>query len=290
MEKPAAANPAPVAASPGRRRFLRGLLTAGLLTTPTGLYARCVEPYDLQVARVDLKLARWPADGSDLRIGHISDLHVDGHSAWARARHAVRLLMAQRPDAALITGDYITHVAHPWAERCAEALAPLTSLPHGAYAILGNHDYACGDADGISDQLRRAGIRVLRNQAVVLKGLQSVWLVGLESMSYHFDHVESALCEVPEEAVKLLLVHEPDYADRAPAGFALQFSGHSHGGQIRIPGMPPLHTPRYGRRYPEGLQRGPNHPVYTTRGVGMVGPHFRFCCPPEVGVLRIHAT
>ena len=96
-----------------------------------------------------------------------------------------------------------------------------------------------------------------------------------------------ALQGVPETAVKLLLMHEPDYADEAPPGFALQLSGHSHAGQIRIPGLPPLHCPEYGRRYPEGLQQTTHHPVYTTRGIGMIGPQMRFCCPPEVTILTI---
>ena len=83
----------------------------------------------------------------------------------------------------------------------------------------------------------------------------------------------------------MLLVHEPDYADEAPPGFALQLSGHSHGGQIRVPGLPPLHVPKYSTHYPEGLQQGPHHPVYTTRGVGTTGPPIRLFCPPEVTVL-----
>jgi hypothetical protein len=87
--------------------------------------------------------------------------------------------------------------------------------------------------------------------------------------------------------VKLLLIHEPDYADEAPASFALQFSGHSHGGQVRIPGLAPIIVPKYSRRYPEGLQRARHHMVYTTRGVGMVGPKFRLFCPPEVAVIRL---
>lgn len=67
-------------------------------------------------------------------------------------------------------------------------------------------------------------------------------------------------------------MHGLDYANAAPLGFGLQLSGHSHAGQIRIPGLPPLHCPEYGQKYPEGLQQAANHPVYTTRGVGMMGP------------------
>ena len=88
-----------------------------------------------------------------------------------------------------------------------------------------------------------------------------------------------------DDTVRLLLVHEPDYADESPAGFAMQFSGHSHAGQVRVPGLPPLYCPEYGRKYPEGLRHTLTHPVYTTRGVGMMGPQMRFCCPPEVTLL-----
>ena len=115
-------------------------------------------------------------------------------------------------------------------------------------------------------------------------------MVGLDDRYAGRQDVARALDSVPPDVCKLLLVHEPDYADEAPAGFALQLSGHSHGGQVRVPGLPPLHVPKYSTHYPEGLQQGPHHPVYTTRGVGTTGLPIRLFCPPEVTVLTLHAA
>ena len=112
--------------------------------------------------------------------------------------------------------------------------------------------------------------------------------MGLESCGNLVQDPVQALRGVPQDAVKILLVHEPDYADEAPVGFALQLSGHSHAGQIRLPGLPPLHCPVYGRKYPEGVQQANNHLVYTSRGVGMMGPQMRFCFQPEVTLLTIN--
>jgi hypothetical protein len=169
----------------------------------------------------------------------------------------------------------------------AAALRPLADVPHGAFAVLGNHDWWSGDPDYVADQLHSVGFTVLRNRSAPVKGSKELWVVGLEQRCDNLQDPVRALQGVPEDAVKLLLIHEPDFADEAPPGFALQFSGHSHGGQVRIPGLPPLIVPTYSRHYPEGLRQAPYHRVYTTRGVGMVSPRFRLCCPPEVAVIRL---
>lgn len=257
----------------------------------TALYAGEVEPEHLEVVRHDIKLAGWPAAASGLRIGQLSDLHCHDQRSLRRAERSVEMLLAQKPDIVFLTGDFVSS-SLGFVVACAETLAPLMAAPRGVFAVLGNHDWG-GRRTGnrtayVTRELKRIGVQVLRNRSVPLPGDSSVWLVGLDPRSMNAQNLALALDGVPEKAVKLLLVHEPDYADEAPAGFALQFSGHSHGGQIRLPGLPPLHCPSYGRQYPEGLQQAANHLVYTTRGIGMIGPQMRFCCPPEVTVLSLY--
>ena len=198
------------------------------------------------------------------------------------------MLLAQKPDVVLLTGDYVSgHQRTDWSSECALALAPLRAVRGGVFAILGNHDWWGVRPERVAGQLERGGFQVLRNQSAPLPGAPGVWLVGLDDRWMEAQNPSQALRGVPETALKILLVHEPDYADEAPRGFALQLSGHSHAGQIRLPGLPPLHCPQFGRRYPEGLQQTTQHPVYTTRGVGMMGPQVRTFCPPEVTVLTI---
>ena len=203
------------------------------------------------------------------------------------------MLLAQKPDVVFLTGDFVSSSSR-YVSACMEAIALVTAVPRGVFAVLGNHDWGGRHSRErpayVTRELESIGVQVLRNRSVPLPGLPSVWLVGLDPCSMHAQKPEKAMEQVPTEVVRLLLVHEPDYADQAPAGFALQFSGHSHGGQIRLPGLPPLHCPTYGSQYPEGLQQASNHLVYTTRGVGMIGPQMRFCCPPEVTILSLYSA
>ena len=281
--------PADQPQSPQRRRLIKRALVTGSLTVGAGgtCYAAYHEGDDLQITQQDVHLAGWPAAAAGLRVGQISDFHCTSAHSRERIRRAVHMLMAQSPDVVL-TGDYISqgHTVD-WIDSCAASLAPLTAAPHGAFAILGNHDWKGHQQERIAATLAQNGMHVLRNQSLPMPGAPGVWLVGLDDRSAKAQNCGLALAGVPPDALKILLIHEPDYADEAPAGFALQFSGHSHGGQIRIPGLPALYTPEYGRRYPEGLQKAKNHLVYTSRGIGMTGPQGRLNCPPEVNLIRL---
>ena len=281
--------------SVGRRRFLKTLAAGAAATVATPVYAHEIEAEHLEVVTRDVFLPNWPAHADGLRVGHLGDFHCHDDRAVARAARAAHLLLEQKPDVVFLTGDYITGRVdgggdfRPQAEACADALASLKAVPHGVFAVMGNHDLtrAATAFELCRTALERVGFHVLINQSAPLPGADGVWLVGLGSCSVKAQHMEGALAGVPAEAVRLLLVHEPDYADECPPGFALQFSGHSHGGQIRVPGLPPVYCPNYGRKYPEGLENTLMHPVYTTRGVGMMGPQMRLCCPPEVTLLTL---
>ncbi len=280
--------------SPARRRFLKRLGGAGLLGLAAVGVDQRGEADALAVAQVDVPLADWPAGAPPLTVGFLADMHCDGGHALWRTRRAVDLLLAQNPDVVFLGGDYITHAPGRWAGPAAEVLAALAVVPGGVFCVLGNHDwtnyrwYATG-AEEVARALSAVGFTVLRNGAAPLPTAPGAWVIGLDDVYARQQDVTQALQGVPADACKLLLVHEPDYADQSPPGFALQFSGHSHGGQIRVPGLPPLHVPEYATHYPEGLRQGPHHPVYTTRGVGTTGPPVRLFCPPEVTVLRLHS-
>lgn len=269
-----------------RRRFLGGgALAVGVFAGP---YAKWVEPNWVRVARLDIEIPGWPGHAAGLVIGQISDLHCDNAADARRTAHAARLLMAEKPDVVFVTGDYLSsHPVTPKITACLAGLQPLLSAPRGVFALLGNHDWWSNGAEEITARFNQAGFRMLRNEAVELPRTPGVWLVGLDDCFVGKQDVDRALRGVPKDALKLLLVHEPDYADESPPGFALQLSGHSHGGQVRIPGLPPLNLPFLGRHYYEGLTQSPHHPVYVTRGVGMVSPKIRLFCPPEVAVLRV---
>lgn len=278
-----------------RRRFLKTLAVGAVASVATPVYAYEYEPEQLEVTEREVRLPDWPAHADGLRIGHLGDFHCQDDRAAARTARAAQMLLALKPDIVLLTGDYITYFPDQPGEAgfarqaaaCTEALAPLKAAPRGVFAVMGNHDQTRNMFGTVWAALNQAGFHVLFNQSVPLPGAEGIWLVGLGSRSLSTQDPAKALAGVPPGATRLLLVHEPDYADESPAGFVLQLSGHSHAGQVRVPGLPPLYCPRYGRKYPEGLQHTLTHPVYTTRGVGMMAPQIRFCCPPEVTLLTL---
>jgi predicted MPP superfamily phosphohydrolase len=276
-----------------RRMFLKmagGVLalvgTGGL----TDAYAWNVEPQLLVVEEVHVSLPRLPQAFDGLVIGFLSDFHVNGPSSPALTARAAEMLMAYKPDLVALGGDFITRSADD-AASCVDALAQLRA-PLGVFGILGNHDYWAGDTERTVATLTRGGIRILRNESIPIGTDRSpLFLIGLDDLWEKHADLPRALSGVPRDVCKILLVHEPDFADEAAkAEIALQLSGHSHGGQVRLPffGAPIL--PYLATKYPIGLQRaGPFTQVYTTRGIGLINPAIRFNCPPEVTVLRMRA-
>jgi predicted MPP superfamily phosphohydrolase len=283
-----------IPASPARRRFLRGLVGAGLALAATGAgglaYAAAVEPGWLDLERVTVALPGLPRAWEGVRIVQLSDLHWGPYTGQREVRAAVQRANALEPHLVAVTGDFVLASAS-YAAPCARELAALLA-PLGVFATLGNHDYWT-DAAEVAAQLRGAGIRLLQNEAEPLVvGGARLWLAGLDDVWEGHHDLDAALAGVPQDEPALLLVHEPDVADQAAQSrhrLALQLSGHSHGGQVNLPllGRPVL--PRFGRRYPVGLQAvpGASLQVYTNRGVGVVAPPVRLGCRPELTELTL---
>ena len=279
---------------PSKKITRRRLLVKGFRTIVGLSLAALVEGERevdaFQVTHVDVPLARWPRGAGTLRIGLISDFHADTKHDVERTGRAARLVMEQKPDLVVLGGDYVTsHFQRRLLPAAIEALYPCAAAPRGAFAIMGNHDHWGNNAQFATAHLAKGGICVLNNRSVPIPGTDGLYLVGVDDPWCRKMDLARAVSGIPEGAVKILAMHEPDFADTIGPGFELQLSGHSHGGQIRIPWLPVLHTPKYGHKYPEGLQRAPHHWVYTTRGVGTVGPPIRLFCPPEITLLELHS-
>ena len=247
------------------------------------------ELYDLRLERVTLPFPNLPPALAGLRIAHLSDLHT---SRWIGADYlgaAVDLVLAQRPDLVVLTGDFLHHNRHVQrhAETCAGALARLRA-PLGVFAVLGNHDY-WGSPRMVVRAFQDVGIPTLVNQAQrVPVGDDALWLVGLDDARHGLPDLPRALADVPDDAFTVLLAHEPDVADVAHGyGVHLQLSGHSHGGQVHLPDVPTTWLPLLGRKYPRGLYRVGGMWLYTSRGLGSAFPPIRLNCPPEVTLLRL---
>ncbi len=143
----------------------------------------------------------------------------------------------------------------------------------------------------VAGALAQAGIQLLRNDGITIQsGQDSIYLAGIDSVCGGHPSPDSAFADRRTDLTTIVAVHEPDYilelAPRFPVD--LQLSGHSHGGQIRLPGVGPLILPPMGEVFSMGLYRVGNAQVYTTRGIGTIRVNARFNCPPEVTAITLH--
>jgi uncharacterized protein len=277
-------------ASVTRRRFFgRALAGAGFVAAVGAADVLFVEPRTLAIERINIELARLPQAFHGFRIAQISDIHFGPYMGRAGVQRAVDAATKFKPNLVVLTGDFVSHPFHRpngpeggrYAEPCADVLAAMKGVPK--IAVLGNHDHWT-DPNFIEGALRDRGITVLRNGAVSLERAKSrLWISGVDDVLVRAADLSQTLKSVPSDEATVLLAHEPDFADYA-ARFPidLQLSGHSHGGQVRLPGIGALILPSLARKYPIGLNRVGNLQVYTNRGLGVINPPVRFRCPPEV--------
>jgi predicted MPP superfamily phosphohydrolase len=254
--------------------------------------AHALNPYAPKLERVALTLPAGHETLDGLTIGFIADTHVGPYVSPEDVFRATSLLAREQPDIVLLGGDYIS--ASPrFAASAAAVLGELArAAPLGGYAVLGNHDTGeQGRAERVTAALESTGIRVLRNAAsAVHTGNGTLWIAGVDEALMARANPEVTFAGIPPGAAALALWHEPDYAGHTAAlGAFAQLSGHSHGGQVRLPGIGPLMLPTGGQRYVMGLNEASGMPVYTTRGVGVFVPPFRYNCPPEVTLVSLVA-
>lgn len=261
--------------------------------------ATLLEPNRPRLVRLEVPLRRLPAHFDGFTIVQLSDFHYDPHFSVVPIREAVRMCNDLFPDLVVLTGDFVSvpvfgsHKIEPAtadpAELCAHLLAGLRSR-FGSWAILGNHD-VFSDATVVTDSLSSAGIQVLRNQAApVEKDGARLWLAGVNDVLAAAADVDQALQGLSPDEPVILLAHEPDFADHvAKYPVDLQLSGHSHGGQVRLPLLGPLYLPELARKYPTGLRRIGPLTLYTNQGLGTLRIPVRLNCPPEVTHITLRA-
>lgn len=241
------------------------------------------------VTTVDVPLRDLPAGLHGFTVAQISDIHV-GPTIKAKYLHAiVKKVNALQADMVAVTGDLVDGSVRELSQHVAP-LAGLTST-HGTFFVTGNHEYYSG-ADAWIAELRRLGVQVLMNEHVVLRHREAALVVaGVADWSaHHFDESHrsdphAAMAGAPDDApVRMLLAHQPRSAGAAAeAGFHLQLSGHTHGGQF----LPWNLFVRFQQPFTAGLHRLKDLWVYTSRGTGYWGPPKRFGAPSEITHLRL---
>jgi hypothetical protein len=289
----------------GRRAVLRrglagatlggGALVAG--------YASLVEPRLPRVRRLVRSFAGLPRSLDGLRLVQLSDLHLGPYNSAAYLARCLRRANALEPDLVLLTGDYV-HGSPAYIAPVARLLGSLRAR-HGVLAVLGNHDH-WEDPEGCRRELRAQGIRLVDNTRLFLSAARrlgegspgdgGLCLAGVGDYWEDRCDLDAALGGVAATLPRILLCHNPDFAESESARSGrhrvdLMLSGHTHGGQVRLPGVRSIIVPSsYGSRYARGLCRGPAFPVYVSTGLGVTIFPVRLLCPPEITLLELRSA
>lgn len=267
-----------------RRSFLTvSALTAG--TAAIGTFQALGGP---KVYEVDVPLAGLPEEFDGYKIAQISDLHVGPTIGKKYVENVVKMTNSLTPDLVALTGDFVDGTV----EQLKKSIAPLAQITtkDGMFFSTGNHEYYWGVEQWL-EEFKNIGSQVLLNEHVVIKkGNSHVVLAGVtdvsggEHLSAHASDAKKSIEGAPPEAVKILLAHHPkSYEDAHAAGFHLQLSGHTHGGQFFPWGI----LVKFAHKYYKGLNRHENMWVYVNRGTGYWGPPLRFAIPAEITLLRL---
>ncbi|UCF27751.1 MAG: metallophosphoesterase [Chloroflexota bacterium] len=267
-----------------RKEFLKvaALAVSGGMLATTSYLAINDESQDPVVDRVPIRLKNLHPALEGFTILQMTDLHLYPMTQPPLIKKAVAMANSLKPDLVVLTGDYVWQVLEA-IDELAPILANLNAR-YGVYSTLGNHDYWL-DADVITATMEAAGLPVLVNQGLTIQqGGGSFYLAGLDDGWSGNPDLDATLEGSKAEDPVILLCHEPDLADpfSKDGRVDVQLSGHTHGGQIRIPGIGALILPYLGRKYDIGLYRVNDMLLYTNRGLGVISEPVRYNCPPEI--------
>lgn len=281
-----------------RRQFLFGSAATLAAGAGAGLYSYGPGRHHLDTIYHEVFIPDLPAAFEGFRIAQLSDFHFGPYAEADILQHAVDRVNAMQPDLVALTGDYITFLHYEEAKNLASA-NECASLLSGLkaplrYASLGNHDMP--DTPEVIQQILEAhNLPVLRNSNIPLdlRG-DRIWLAGLADVLFDDPDPQRALPTSRQGQPVIVLGHEPDYVDDVTNFCALSrnrcdlyLAGHTHGGQVNIPGLRRLALPQYGVKYIHGPFQVQNTLLYVNRGLGTVHMPLRFNAPPEITLFKL---
>jgi predicted MPP superfamily phosphohydrolase len=270
-----------------RRTFLKAAVVTVPAAAVGGASYSLYEAGAVVIERPEVAVPRLPAAFDGLRVAFLADIHHGPYVELDHVAAVVRTTLALQPDVVVLGGDYSTAEAR-YIGPCFEVLTGLKA-PLGVYGVLGNHDYWHGIAESHAG-FRASRIMEMTNAGVWLeRGSHRLRLAGVDDMWCGQTHPTSALGDARADDACVLVSHNPDFAEKLrDERVGLVLSGHTHGGQLYVPGFgAPIVPSRYGQKYLKGLVQAPATQVYVSRGLGTVAAPMRFRSPPELTLLTL---
>lgn len=244
----------------------------------------------VNVEYIKIEIPRLPTEFDQYKIIQLSDFHLGTLLNESHLNQIVDQTNSLKPDLVAITGDLVSSKPELYAPILINALSRLSTVD-GVVSVMGNHDHWT-DAAIIREIYKECQIIELRNQTYTIRRNNShIYIAGIDDYYVKKDDLNKVIVELPKSSPVILLAHEPDYADISSrcGKFALQLSGHSHGGQICLPVIGSVYLPRFGRKYPSGKYRINGMDLYTNRGLGTSWLKIRYNCPSEISVFSLQA-
>lgn len=270
-----------------RRAFLKAAAVAAVGMPTVGVGYGFAEAGSVRIERRTVRVPRLPSAFAGLTVAFLTDLHHGPYTTLEFVAGVVRTTLSLQPDLILLGGDYSLR-DRQYIAPAFDVLASL-SAPLGVYGVLGNHDYVHGLSETRAG-MRRAGIRELTNAGEWLRlGGERLRLGGVDDLWRGSPDLAPALGDATPDDACILVSHNPDFAETlTDRRVGLVLSGHTHGGQVILPGMTnPFVPSRYGEKYSHGLVEAPATTVYISRGLGLTGLPVRYNCPPELTLLTL---
>jgi len=280
----------------------RGRLTRALTRPPfydesghKGWFGKISRPQQHVIRHHRLEIGGWPKWARPLRVAFLADFHTGSHSDdIARLSSIIAEAASMAPDLVLFGGDYVNTQLFGGGRVPPRTIARILSrikAPLGLFAILGNHDYVY-DERAVAEALRNSGITVLEHDGytVQFQG-RSIQIVGIPDAHITRPEAYSLLADLSADMPTIVLAHDPVWFGHLPAGPHLMLAGHTHGGQIRLPGIGIVRkATKAPRRWCHGLVKERGQYLYVTSGLGTSGVPIRWGVPPEFAVLDLIGT
>lgn len=275
-----------------RKWISKFTVAALILFVSLYIYSGKIEPNWIEIVPIDLTIDNLDTAFEDFKVVQISDLHVSHSMPEKRLKRIFKLVNKQSPNVIAITGDIVTSYRHFNPQKLEKNLRQLVSQD-ATLSVLGNHDRLGHKTAKLERSLAKSNINNLNNQvAIIHRGEAKLAFAGVDDPYWGTPDLNKVVADLPADTPAILLVHEPDYLGKSSKThkFALQLSGHSHGGQIRLPFMKPPILPTGGRKYFIGLNKEEDTLGYTNRGLGMTALSLRFNSRPEITVFTLHSA
>lgn len=269
------------------------LLTTVGATAGGYAYATKIEPNLLKVNHYEIKHNHIPASFHQFKIVQFTDTHLGFQYTLEQLEELIVKINQQKPDILVFTGDLLDAPNQYFESNKVIHLLQQLTATYGKFAVYGNHDHGGYGTDIYREMMEAAQFKILQNESTFITSStnETIYLLGIDDAMLGRPDLNAAISNIPEESYKILLSHAPDLADYAMNyKIQLQLSGHSHGGQIRLPFIGALVKAPFAEKYDEGFYTiGEEEPLtlYVNRGLGTTRLPFRFLSVPELSVFTL---